>query len=105
MPCGRIGILPHERLVYNRDMNLDAALDLLAREPAAPLDVAELALHLARDEYADLDVEAQLGELNGMAHEARLYLRGSLRARVTGLCRYLFHEMGFRGNTRDYYDP
>jgi len=85
-------------------MDLDAALELLAREPSAPLDVAELALHLARDEYPDLDVEAHLGELNAMAHEARAYLGGDLRARVTGLCRYLFHEMGFRGNTRDYYD-
>jgi regulator of sirC expression with transglutaminase-like and TPR domain len=86
-------------------MNLNAALDLLARDPTAPLDAAELALHLARDEYPDLDVEAQLGELNAMAHEARTYLRGDLRARVAGLCRYLFHEMGFRGNTRDYYHP
>jgi regulator of sirC expression with transglutaminase-like and TPR domain len=85
-------------------MNLDAALDLLARDPGAPLDVAEVALHLARDEYPDLDVEAHLGELNAMAHEARTYLRGDLRARVTGLCRYLFHEMGFRGNNRNYYD-
>jgi regulator of sirC expression with transglutaminase-like and TPR domain len=24
---------------------------------------------------------------------------------VTGLCRYLFHEMGFRGNVQEYYDP
>ncbi len=85
-------------------MNLDAALDLLSREPTAPLDVAEIALHLARDEYADLDVEAHLGELDAMAHEARAYLRGDLRTQVRGLCRYLFHEMGFRGNTRDYYD-
>jgi len=85
-------------------MDLDAALDLLSREPDAPLDVAEVALHLARDEYPDLDVDAHLAELNGMAHEAGAYLRGDLRSRVTGLCRYLFHEMGFRGNTRDYYD-
>jgi regulator of sirC expression with transglutaminase-like and TPR domain len=85
-------------------MNLDAALDLLSSEPTAPLDVAEIALHLARDEYPDLDVEAHLGELDAMAHEARAYLRGNLRAQVNGLCRYLFHEMGFRGNTRDYYD-
>jgi regulator of sirC expression with transglutaminase-like and TPR domain len=86
-------------------MNLDAALELLAREPHAPLDLAEVALLLARDEYPDLDVDAYLGELNAMAHEARTYLRGDLAARVTGLCRYLFHEMGFRGNTREYYDP
>jgi regulator of sirC expression with transglutaminase-like and TPR domain len=86
-------------------MDLDAALTTLARDPATPLDVAELALHLARDEYADLDVDAALSELAGMAHEARAYLRGDLEARLTGLCRYLFHEMGFRGNTQDYYDP
>jgi regulator of sirC expression with transglutaminase-like and TPR domain len=86
-------------------MNLDNALDRLAREPGAPLDMAEVALHLAKDEFSDLDVEAHLGELTAMAHEARAYLRGDLTSRVSGLCRYLFHEMGFRGNLRDYYDP
>jgi regulator of sirC expression with transglutaminase-like and TPR domain len=86
-------------------MNLDTALHLLAEDPAAPLDLAELGLHLARDEYPDLDVEAYLSELAGMAHEARSYIRGGLEARVAGLCRYLFHEMGFRGNTQEYYDP
>src|SRR5262249_42957042 len=30
---------------------------------------------------------------------------GDLEKRVRGLSRYLFHEMGFRGNTRHYYDP
>jgi regulator of sirC expression with transglutaminase-like and TPR domain len=86
-------------------MNVDAALAFLAQDLAAPLDVAELALCLARDEYPDLDVEACLGEVNAMAHEARAYVRGSLEARVNGLCRYLFHELGFHGNTREYYDP
>jgi regulator of sirC expression with transglutaminase-like and TPR domain len=85
-------------------MDIDAALQLLAHDPAAPLDLAELALWLARDEYPDLDVEAYLGEIDGMAHEARRYMRGDLAARVAGLCRYLFHDMGFRGNDRDYYD-
>ena len=79
-------------------LQLDAALKLLAREPAAPLDLAELALLLARDEFTDLDVEAHLGELTAMAREAAPYLRGHLAHQVQGLCRYLFHEMGFRGN-------
>jgi regulator of sirC expression with transglutaminase-like and TPR domain len=86
-------------------MNLDLALSLLAEDAAAPLDVAELALELARDAYPELDVEAYLGELAGMAHEARRLVRGNLEARVSGLCRYLFHEMGFRGNAQEYYDP
>jgi regulator of sirC expression with transglutaminase-like and TPR domain len=86
-------------------MNVDTALTVLADNPDAPLDLAELSLRLARDEYPDLDVEAYLSELAGMAHEARPYLRGGLEERVHGLCRYLFHEMGFRGNTQEYYDP
>src|SRR5207253_3074376 len=86
-------------------MTFDEALQRLAADPQAPLDVAELALLLARDEYPDLDVEAALGELTAMGREARAYVRGDLDARVTGLCCYLFHEMGFRGNAQDYYDP
>jgi regulator of sirC expression with transglutaminase-like and TPR domain len=86
-------------------MNLDAALELLSRSPEAPLDVAEIALRLARDEYPELDVDADLGELAAMAHEARRYLRGDLAAKVAVLCRYLFHDMGFHGNVKDYYDP
>lgn len=86
-------------------MELDSVLSLLARDPTASVDVAELSLLLARDEYPELDVEAYLSELAGMAHEAQRYLGGGLEARVAGLCRYLFHEMGFRGNTQNYYDP
>src|SRR5262245_62176574 len=86
-------------------MDLNAALARLAQDLTAPLDVAELALRLARDEYPDLDVEAYLSELAGMAHEARALVRGSLETRVLGLCRYLFHDMGFRGNVQEYYDP
>ncbi len=86
-------------------MNLNETLQLLSQNPWAQLDVAEIALHLARDEFPHLDVEAYLGELDGMAHEARRYLTGKLPSRLTGLCRYLFHELGFRGNQAHYYDP
>src|SRR5205823_2731791 len=53
----------------------------------------------------ELDVDAHLGELAAMAHEAKRYLRGDLAAKVTGLCRYLFHDMGYHGNVKEYYDP
>jgi regulator of sirC expression with transglutaminase-like and TPR domain len=86
-------------------MNVDRALAELKHDADAPLDVAELALHLARDEYPNLDVEAYLSELAGMAHEAKALMRGSLESKVHGLCRYLFHEMGFHGNVHEYYDP
>lgn len=86
-------------------MNLDQILDLLANDPAASVDVAEVGLLLARDEFPKLDVEACLGEIDAMAYEAKRYLQGDVEAKLTGLCRYLFHEMGFRGNVRNYYDP
>jgi regulator of sirC expression with transglutaminase-like and TPR domain len=90
---------------YNNTMTPDEALTLLARDVSAPLDVAEVALLLARDEYPGLDVDAYLAELGGMAREVAPRLRGPLPARVAGLSRYLFAELGFRGNQKDYYDP
>jgi regulator of sirC expression with transglutaminase-like and TPR domain len=86
-------------------MNLDEALTKLAGEPDAPLDLAEVALLLCGEEYTAVDVEAYLGELTALAHDVRPRLRGRLPARVQALTRYLFHELGFRGNDRDYYDP
>ncbi len=86
-------------------MNLDDALTHLSREPAANYDVAEIALHLARDEYPQLDVEAYLAQLHALAREARGYVRGDLDARLQGLCRFLFHEIGFHGNQKEYDDP
>ena len=86
-------------------MNLDASLNLLASRPNAPVDLAEIALKLARDEYPNLDVEAYLSQLSAMAHEAQRYMNGDFEARLAGLCRYLFHDMGFRGNVQSYYDP
>jgi regulator of sirC expression with transglutaminase-like and TPR domain len=86
-------------------MNLDAALTLLACEPSAPLDLAELTLELARDEYPNLDVEAYLSELDGLAHELQGRLSGPLETQVRQLGRFLFHDLGFHGNEQDYYDP
>jgi regulator of sirC expression with transglutaminase-like and TPR domain len=86
-------------------MDLSAALARLSRDPHADFDVAELALELAKDEYSHLDVDGYLGELAALAHEARSYINGNLEKRVSGLCRLLFHELGFRGNRAHYYDP
>src|SRR5262249_29907973 len=86
-------------------MNLDTALELLRQTPSAPLDLAELALLVARDEYPSLDAAAELAGLEAMANELRPRLRGPLAARVAALARYLFHEQGFEGDQRDYYDP
>ena len=90
---------------YNGGMELDSALRQLAETGDAPLDVAELALLLARDEYPTVDVAAHMSDLDAMAREAGRYVRGDLQSRLHGLCSYLFHDMGFRGNKKEYYDP
>jgi regulator of sirC expression with transglutaminase-like and TPR domain len=86
-------------------MDLDSTLELLAQEPGAAVDPIEVALHLARDEYPNLNVEDYQAQLDGMAHEARPYLGQSFESRIAGLCRFLFHEVGFAGNQTNYYDP
>jgi regulator of sirC expression with transglutaminase-like and TPR domain len=86
-------------------MDLDAALDRLAADPSAPMDVAELALHLARDEFPDLDVSGYLAQLDELACQARPHLNGDLEQRVGGLSQFLFDELRFRGNVQHYYDP
>jgi regulator of sirC expression with transglutaminase-like and TPR domain len=87
-------------------MDLDAALEQLHREPDAPLDLADVALHLARDEYPDLNVEACLRQLDAWGEALRPRVRlQPLDDQVAHLCGFLFVELGFAGNTEDYYDP
>jgi regulator of sirC expression with transglutaminase-like and TPR domain len=86
-------------------MDLDAALGSLAADPSAAVDVAELALLLARDEFPDLEVPSYLASLDQLACQAKPHLTGDLEHRVTGLSHFLFDELRFRGNVLNYYDP
>src|SRR4051812_12158196 len=86
-------------------MNLDVIMTELARDPAADHDVAEIALHLAKEEYPNLDVAAYLDQLRDLARDAKSQIGGDLAEQTKGLCRYLFHQVGYHGNAKDYYDP
>ena len=86
-------------------MTLDDILIHLSRDANADLDVAEIALLLAKDEYPHLDVEAYLDQFRDLARDARSHVGGNPLEQVQGLCRYLFHEIGLHGNAKDYYDP
>ena len=66
-------------------MDVDVALDRLAADPSAPLDVAELALHLARDEHPDLNIAYYLDcltDLGRQAHGAHVRRLGTTRRRA-----------------------
>jgi regulator of sirC expression with transglutaminase-like and TPR domain len=86
-------------------MDIDRVLQVLATDPAADVDLAAVALELARDEYPDLDAGGYLAEFDHLAGRLRPRLRGPLCVRVAALTDLLFHQEGFRGDAERYYDP
>jgi len=81
-------------------------LDLITgKDTSAPLDRA--ALELAKIEFPAIYPEDFLALLDSHAAELRERLRDSDdgAAYVHEAKRYLFEELGFRGNTSDYYNP
>ena len=88
-------------------MNLAATLADLGYDPDAPVDLAELNLHFARGvDDPGLDLPVYLSKLDDFAEELapRLESATTLQARATELGHYLFEELGFAGNTANYYD-
>jgi len=85
---------------------MSGLLDLLkGKDTNLTLDRA--ALELAAIEYPEVDADAFVQLLDSHAAELRERLGdasdGAAYVRETN--RYLFDELGFRGNTADYYDP
>jgi len=75
--------------------------------PEEEIDLVEAALLIAAHEYSGLDILAYMGRLEelGTALKRRLRRDISPTETVIALNRYLFEELGFSGNTQDYYDP
>jgi regulator of sirC expression with transglutaminase-like and TPR domain len=71
--------------------------DLMA-QPATTIPLDEVALLIAAHAEPGLDVHAQLARLDRLADQC---FAPTLDALVT----YLFIDLGFRGNTQDYWDP
>jgi regulator of sirC expression with transglutaminase-like and TPR domain len=71
------------------------------------VNLAEGALLIAADEYENLDVDGYLMRIEDMAATLRRRLRGDIgpTESLLALNRYVFDELGFAGNTDDYYDP
>jgi regulator of sirC expression with transglutaminase-like and TPR domain len=84
----------------------DRFAELLARDEAE-IDLARACLLIAEDAYPGLDVEGHLGEIERLAMRLRERFPAGAgnEERVASLNGFLFDELGFSGNTRDYYDP
>ncbi len=77
------------------------------QQPEANLDLAQCALWIAQEEYPDLDPKVYLNALDTMAAAIADRLpseRYPLKV-VQTINHYFYEELGFRGNTEDYYDP
>jgi regulator of sirC expression with transglutaminase-like and TPR domain len=69
-------------------------------------DLGRACLLIAQDAYPSLDVERYVGQIESMALRLRARLKGSGHEEgVVALNEFLFEELGYWGNTEDYYDP
>lgn len=75
--------------------------------PDESINLAEAALLIAAGEYPRLDVAACLGRIDDMGAALKQRMRADISAaeKIILLNRYLFDELGFRGNSGHYYDP
>ena len=71
------------------------------------IDLLRASLTIARTEYPDLDLRNYVNRVEALASKVRSSLSAddSVLDIIHALYRVLFHEMGFRGNREDYYDP
>ena len=79
----------------------------LISRPEEDLDLGRAALLVAGEEYPELDVEEHLRLLDGFAGTVRERAPEDMAAvdRARHVGSYLFGELGFHGNSDDYYNP
>ena len=81
--------------------------DRLASADSEQVSLAEGALLIAAQEYENLDIDDYLRRIEEMGEALRRRLRVDIATTdaLVALNHYVFEELGFRGNTDDYYDP
>ncbi len=94
-------------MAWQTHQDLVEAFSALTRLPDGQIDLAQSALLIAAGEYPELDIRRELGHLDALASAAKRRLGAGRNplADANALSRYLFDEVGFRGNRDAYYDP
>ena len=85
---------------------LERFAEMLSREDGK-IELASACLQIAEDAYPGLDVGGYVGEIERFAKRLRSRLAQDAVAedRVIALNEFLFDDLGFSGNTDNYYDP
>jgi regulator of sirC expression with transglutaminase-like and TPR domain len=89
------------------DPSADLALFAhFARRPEPEIDLLRAALLIAEPEYPGLDIAHYVDEIDRLGAQARRRLDPTLDEPPLGqILRLLHRDLGFHGNTEDYYDP
>ena len=77
------------------------------RQEDEKIDLEKAALYIAQEEYPELDIDRYLSAIDKMAAEIQTRLPAEsypLRI-VQTINQYLYKDLGFSGNSEDYYDP
>jgi regulator of sirC expression with transglutaminase-like and TPR domain len=87
-------------------VSLESFAELVSRDDRN-IDLAQACLMIAQDAYPALDVGRYLGDIERMAQRLRQRMpqSGGAEERIIALNEFLFEDLGFSGNTEDYYDP
>jgi regulator of sirC expression with transglutaminase-like and TPR domain len=85
---------------------IDRFAELVARQ-GDQVELARACLQIAEDAYPGLDVDGYVGEIDRFANRlrARVPPQAVAEDRVIALNEFLFDDLGFGGNTDNYYDP
>lgn len=83
------------------------AFERILSEKEERIDLALACLMIAQDAYPELELDRYLGDIERVAARvrARLPAGGGAEERVVALNQILFDDLGYVGNTEDYYDP
>lgn len=98
---------PEDGFAGSAQLSLRERLIAELNRSEVEIDLGRAALFVAQTAYPELEVDPQLQLLDNMAAEVASRLpaaRYPLRI-IQAINGYLFEELGFRGNTKNYYDP
>lgn len=94
-------------MVYASTVSLREQLGALAGLPDRGLDLGAAAAMIARVEYPELDPFSVVATLDAIADQVRDHVNDGDEPleRLAAVCGFVYGDLGFVGNTRNYYDP
>jgi len=87
--------------------NIRADFVQMVSRPDEALELARVALLVAAESDLDVDIDGELRQLEGWADELRGRITPDLNnlQKLARLRSFVFDDLGFRGDRRDYYSP